>query len=148
MRAARMGRGRARPPPPPPPLPRRPSAFDKAISVLTDLVNQEPGWQDGPLLLAEAYAGAGRNADAIAWLEQHAPDNPRLLASLADFYEREHRWPEAAGAYQRALQRTPRNTQLKTRYASALMTAGGAANLGKARDVPNEVVSARAPQID
>ena len=122
----------------------RTGAFDQAIALLTDLLNQEPGWQDGPLMLAEAYAGAGRNADAIVWLEQRAPDDPRLLASLADFYEREHRWPDAAGAYGRALQRTPRNTELKTRYASALMTAGGAANLGKAREALTEVVTARA----
>lgn len=122
----------------------RTGAFDKAIALLVDLVNQAPGWQEGPLMLAEAYAGSGRNADAIAWFEQHAPDDPRLLSSLADFYEREHRWPEAAGAYQRALQRTPRNTELKTRYASALMTSGGTANLGKAREALEEVVSARA----
>ena len=40
----------------------RSSAYDKAIPLLTDLVNQEPGWQDGPLMLVEAYAGAGRSA--------------------------------------------------------------------------------------
>ena len=83
----------------------RSGAYDKAIPLLTDLVNQEPGWQDGPLMLAEAYAGAGRTSDAIAWLEERAADDPRLLPTLADFYERERRWPDAAGAYARALQR-------------------------------------------
>src|SRR6266508_6815973 len=63
----------------------RTSAFDKAVRLLTDLVNQEPGWQDGPMLLVEAYAGAGRTAYAIGWLEQHACNDPRLLPMLADF---------------------------------------------------------------
>src|SRR5437016_11574005 len=44
--------------------------FDKAILLLTDLVNQEPGWNDGPTLLAEAFAGAGRNDDATEGLER------------------------------------------------------------------------------
>ena len=46
----------------------RSGAFDKAIPLLTELVNQEPGWQDGPTLLAEAYAGAGRGkrSDCLA----------------------------------------------------------------------------------
>jgi len=121
----------------------RTSAFEKAIPLLTDLVTREPAWQDGPLLLAEAYAGAGRNVDAIAWLEQRVADDPRLLPALADFYEREHRWPDAVGAYQRALQLTPRNADVKTRYASALVSSGGTANLGKAREALKEVVSAR-----
>jgi tetratricopeptide (TPR) repeat protein len=51
----------------------RSNAYDKAIPLLTDLVNQEPGWQDGPLMLVEAYAGAGRSRDAIAWLEERTP---------------------------------------------------------------------------
>ena len=75
----------------------RSGAYDKAIPLLTDLVKQEPGWQDGPVLLAEAYAGAGRSSDAIAWLEERAPDDPRLLPTLGDFYERERRWADAAG---------------------------------------------------
>src|SRR6266511_1755517 len=85
----------------------RTRAFDKAVRLLTDLVNQEPGWQDGPMLLVEAYAGAGRTADAIGWLEQHAGNDPRLLPVLADFYERDRRWKDAADAYGRALQRAP-----------------------------------------
>src|SRR3954471_5004614 len=87
----------------------RTNAYDKAIPLLTDLVNQEPGWQDGPLMLVEAYAGAGRSRDAIAWLEERTAGDPRLLPALADFYERERRWPEAADAYARALQRAPRD---------------------------------------
>jgi tetratricopeptide (TPR) repeat protein len=74
----------------------RGASYEKAIPLLTDLVEEEPGWQDGPLMLAEAYAGAGRSKDAIAWLEERAPNDPRLLPALADFYERERRWPETA----------------------------------------------------
>ena len=58
----------------------RSNAYDKAIPLLADLVNQEPGWQDGPLLLVEAYAGAGRNRDAIAGSKSGA----RRSASAAD----------------------------------------------------------------
>jgi tetratricopeptide (TPR) repeat protein len=115
--------------------------YDKAIPMLTDLVSQEPGWQDGPAMLAEAYSGAGKTSDAIVWFEQHAADDPRLLPTLADFYERERRWSDAAAAYERALPRS-RNAELKARYASALLNAGGRQNLTKARDVLTEMTAA------
>jgi tetratricopeptide (TPR) repeat protein len=121
----------------------RSGAYDKAIRILSDLVNQEPGWQDGPMLLAEAYAGAGRTADGIAWLEGRAADDPRLLATLADFYERERRWNDAAAAYGKIVARAPRNLELKTRYAQALLNAGSRDNILKARDVLTEVVAGR-----
>ena len=57
--------------------------------MLTDLVKQEPSWQDGASLLVEAYAAAGRSAEAVEWLEEAAPDNPRLYATLAEFYGRQ-----------------------------------------------------------
>jgi tetratricopeptide (TPR) repeat protein len=123
----------------------RNGAYEKAIPILNDLVNQQPNWQDGPMMLAEAYAGAGRAKDAIVWLEQRTADDPRLLPALADFYEREHRWSDAASAYARALQRAPRNTDLKTRYAAALLNAGGRENVGKARDALTEVAGSNAP---
>ena len=125
----------------------RSGAYDKAVRLLSDLVNQEPGWQDGPLLLAEAYAGAGRSAEAITWLEGRAADDPRLLPALAEFYERERRWSDAAATYARVVQRAPRNMDVKTRYAQALLNAGGRSNIEKARDVLAEVTTARATDI-
>jgi tetratricopeptide (TPR) repeat protein len=125
----------------------RSGAYDKAIPLLSDLVNQEPGWQDGPMMLVEAYAGAGRSADAIVWLEERTPGDPRLLPALADFYERERRWKDAAAAYDRALQRAPRNSDLKARYASALMNAGGRENLEKARTALADVTTARPTDV-
>jgi tetratricopeptide (TPR) repeat protein len=125
----------------------RAGAFDKAIPLLTELVNEEPGWQDGPMMLVEAYSGAGRGKEAIAWLEERTEDDPRLLPALADFYERERRWPEAASTYARVLQRLPRNNDIKTRYAAALLNAGGRDNIVKARDALKEVTSgARTPE--
>ncbi len=121
-------------------------AYAKAIPLLSDLVKQEPGWPEGPALLAEAYAGAGRNGDAILWLEQAAPDDPPLYQTLAEFYEREHRWKNAADAYGKALENAPRNLDLKVRYASALVNAAGGAgrdDIIKARDVLKDVLSAR-----
>jgi tetratricopeptide (TPR) repeat protein len=116
----------------------------KAIPLLSDLVAQVPDWQDGPLLLAEAFAGSGRNADAITWLERIVEDRPQLYPTLADFYEREHRWKDAAGAYAEAVDVVPKGTQsrqLKLRYASALMNAGGREDMLKARDVLNELIA-------
>jgi tetratricopeptide (TPR) repeat protein len=118
-------------------------AFDKAIPLLVDLVNQEPGWSDGPSLLAQAYASAGRDADAIAWLERAAADDPELFTTLAGFYERGRRWNDAAEAYAHALAAQPRSSDLKAQYAAALMNVGGQDALGKARDLLAEVVAAR-----
>ena len=121
----------------------RTAAFDKAIPLLRDLTAKELGWQDGVTLLAEAYAGAGRNADAIAWLEEAAPDDPRLYATLADFYDRERRWKDAAGAYAIAVKRAPRELDLKMRYASSLLNSGSRNAATTARDVLTEVVGSR-----
>jgi tetratricopeptide (TPR) repeat protein len=118
-------------------------AFDKAIPLLTVLVNQEAQWQDGPMLLAEAYAGAGRIPEGIAWLEERAAGDPRLLPTLADFYEREHRWQDAADTYEKALRQTPRSPDLRTRYASALLNTGGRDQLTKARDVLVDITATR-----
>jgi tetratricopeptide (TPR) repeat protein len=126
----------------------RSNAFAKAVPLLIDLVNQEPGWQDGPLMLVEAFSGAGQSRDAIAWLEERTAGDPRLLPALADFYERERRWSDAAGAYARALQRTPRDNNLRTRYASALMNAGGRDNLEKARATLTDAVAGGRTQAD
>ncbi len=121
----------------------RTGAYTKAIPMLSELVNQEPGWQDGPRLLAQAYSGAGRNGDAIEWLAKAAPDDPQLYPTLADFYERERRWKEAADAYAHAIPIAPASADLKTRYASALLNSGGREEIGKARDVLKEILAAR-----
>jgi tetratricopeptide (TPR) repeat protein len=121
----------------------RAGSYDKAISLLTELVNQEPGWQEGPQLLVEAYASAGRNADAIKWLEQAVEADPRLYATLAGFFERDRRWKDAAGAFAEAVKATPRNPELKRQYAAALLNAGGRQAIGAARDVLTEVLSTR-----
>jgi tetratricopeptide (TPR) repeat protein len=117
--------------------------FDKAIQLLKDLVSQEPGWSDGPGLLAQAFAGAGRNDEAIEWLERETENDPDLFATLGNFYERERRWKEAAAAYGKAVQQAPRNADLKSRYVTALMNAGSREALTRARDVLKELVSAR-----
>ena len=51
-----------------------------------------------------------------------------LYPTLGDFYERERRWNEAAAAYAQAVSASPRNADLKTRYAQALLNAGGRDN--------------------
>ena len=121
----------------------RQMAWDKAIPVLVDLVRQQPGWLEGPRMLAQAYAGAGRIPEAISLLDEQASEDPSLLPTLADFYERQQRWEDAADAYARALDVAPRNTELKTRYAQVLLNAGGRDNLTKAREALNDLVSTR-----
>jgi tetratricopeptide (TPR) repeat protein len=118
-------------------------AYDKAIPLLTELVRQEPGWQDGAGLLVDAYVSAGRTAEAVSWLEQAAEDSPQLYSTLADLYGRQQRWDDAAKSYEQALQMSPRSFDLRVRYASMLMNAGGFDNVLKARTALREAIQMR-----
>jgi tetratricopeptide (TPR) repeat protein len=117
--------------------------YDKAITLLSDLVKQEPGWPDGPTLLVQAYSSAGRAADAIKWLEEAAQDNPQLYGTLAELYGRQRRWADAVTAYEQALKDAgPRNANtVRVGLATALLASGKPADLAKARDVLRQAVS-------
>jgi tetratricopeptide (TPR) repeat protein len=121
----------------------RARTYDKAIPLLRDLVIRERAWQEGVSLLTEAYVAAGKTAEGIAWLEETAPSDPRLYATLGDLYERERRWKDASSAYARAVERLPNNPDLKLRYASALLNAGGRDNVAKARSTLSDLVLSR-----
>ena len=119
------------------------SDYGKAIPLLSELVRQEEGWQDGPGLLVDAYVSAGRTADAIAWLQQAAPENPALYSTLADLFGREQRYDDAAKAYEEALRISSRSFDLRVRYASMLMNTGGVDNVLKARGALREAIQMR-----
>jgi tetratricopeptide (TPR) repeat protein len=119
-------------------------SYDKAIPVLADLVKQEPGWSEGPTLLIEAYAAAGRTNDAITWLEESAPDNPRLYAALGEFYARGRRWTDAATAYEKALEASPNSFDWRLGMAEALLNAGNRADITRSRDLLREAVRMKA----
>ncbi len=117
--------------------------YDKAIPLLTDIVKEAPTWRDGPTLLMQAYSGAGKSKEAVAWLEETAPDNPQLYATLAGFYARDRRWVDAVGAYEQGLKESPRSFDLRVSLGSTLMNTGNRADLLRARDVLREAVGIR-----
>ena len=118
--------------------------FDKAIPIISDIVKEAPAWRDGPSLLMEAYTGAGKAREAMAWLEESAPDNPQLYSSLAGAYARERRWVDAANAYELALKSSPRSFDLRVSLASMLMNTGSRADLLRGRDLLREAIAMRA----
>ncbi|HKT81924.1 MAG TPA: tetratricopeptide repeat protein, partial [Vicinamibacterales bacterium] len=117
--------------------------YDKAIPMLAELVKQEPGWQDGAMLLMQAYTAAGRTDEALKWLEESAPENPDLYETLADYYSRQRRFADAAEAYGKAVDADPRNPDLRLRYAGSLINAGTPDTIAKARDVLTESLALR-----
>ena len=119
-------------------------AYDKAIPLLTDLVNQEPGWQDGPLLLAEAYAGAGREPEAIAWLEERRPTIRGCCRRSPTSTSASAAGPTRPAPTRARLQRAPRNTDLKTALRVGADERRRPRELDKARDALNEVVGGAA----
>ena len=74
---------------------------EDAARVLRRLLNDEPDLPEASVLLARAETALGQPERAAAALEAVASGNPRLLASLAELYERQQRWPEAATTYER-----------------------------------------------
>ncbi len=113
----------------------RTGSRDKAIGVLSRLVVDEPGQPEPVGLLVQLYQQAGRPGDAVALLESVVADQPSFSASLGELYEKQQRWRDAAGAYERALALNPGNLDLTSRLAITWLSSGEAANTPRALDL-------------
>lgn len=104
--------------------------YPKAVASLRKVVDDQPGYAEGAMLLAAAQDGAGRTADAIGTLEatlEHNPNYFRASLRLAEFYERERRYADAADAYASAATANPR-IDVTAQRAAALINSGKAAD--------------------
>jgi tetratricopeptide (TPR) repeat protein len=93
------------------------------------------------VLLAAAQEGTGRTADAIDTLERVLVENPSFYRGqlrIAELYEQQQRWAEAATAYGRAQSLNPRAAGLTARRAAALINGRQTA---EARDLLQQAVS-------
>jgi len=115
---------------------------DKAIPVLRQLLADEPWLPQGVSMLAQAYTGAGRQDDAIALLRDAAAADPSFNESLGSAYEQAERWDEAAAAFEAASKQAPDDTDLRTRWAAALLNGSGRGNAGRARGLLLDVTKA------
>lgn len=103
----------------------RAGRHEMAIAALRHLVEQQPQYADGGMMLAAAQEAAGRVDDAIATLEATIQQNPSFLRGhmqLIELYEQRRRWKEAAAAYAVAQERNPKADLLRGR-ALALINA-------------------------
>ena len=119
----------------------------KAVDLLRQLVEDYPTTTEAWALLGEAHAAAGSADAAVTALEEGATFDPRLLFRLAEIYERQERWRDAADAYERAAALGPPSRELKGRWAGALLNAPGEDSAERARALLEEIVAA-APEDD
>lgn len=102
----------------------------KAVPLLRHIVNDQPGYAEGYLLLSQALQSSGDAAGAIAALSTAVDQDPtffRGLVALAQLYEGERRWADAADTWARAEKINPQNADLTARRVGALINAGKAA---------------------
>ena len=117
------------------------SDSDKAIALLEGLLEDEPGFSEAGLLLAQAYEQVGRIDDAVTTLEgvvQNDRPSARVLRRLGELYQRDGRGSDAIQAYERAVARSPRSTRTRRQLAGALLQDG---QTESARDVLSELVT-------
>ena len=104
-------------------------AFEKAVPLLARVVESQPALLDAAILLSTAQQGAGRSADAVATLQGVLAENPgsfRAQMRLAEIYEQDEQWNEAAEALAKAQTLNPRAPMIARRQAVALLSAGRA----------------------
>ena len=120
---------------------------DRAIGILEDLLEDEPGLVETGLLLSEALEAADRTEEAVAMLEGvigSARPSSRALGRLGELYGRLDRWRDAVGAYELAVGRNPRSTGIQRELANALLRAGQG---DRARDVLRGLSEARPDDV-
>lgn len=106
-----------------------------AVATLGRLIAYQPEAGEAHVLLARAETELGRPDRAAQVLERGAALNPRLLSPLAELLEQQHNWTDAARAYERLAAINPDSTDVKLRWATALLQAGDQDAARRARDL-------------
>src|SRR3954468_1556611 len=78
--------------------------YSKAVASLRKVVEDQPEYPEAAMLLAAAQEGSGQKADEIRTLETTLEANPtfyRGALRLAELYEEDRRYSDAADAYAR-----------------------------------------------
>jgi tetratricopeptide (TPR) repeat protein len=99
---------------------------DKAIALLTKLLDREAAVSEAALLLAQAHEQAGNPKRAMGALDSVAPGDPQYFGAQvakAELLERRGDWAGAAAAYGRALAHNPGATDVRLRQAAVLLSA-------------------------
>jgi tetratricopeptide (TPR) repeat protein len=123
-------------------------AFAKAVPLLQRVVADQPQFLEAAFLLSAAQEGSDRIEEATRTIEEVVRQNPgyyRGQLRVAELYEQQQRWQEAADAYARAQKLNARASALTTRRAAALINAGKSA---EARDLLQPAVAARSDKPD
>jgi tetratricopeptide (TPR) repeat protein len=115
---------------------------EDAVRMFKRVIEQQPEVAEASVLLARAESAAGRPERAVEALEAAADDNPRLLNTLAELYERQQRWREAASAYSRLSAITPGSVDTRIRWASALLQTEQTESIVEARDLLRRIAEA------
>ncbi|MDP1570682.1 MAG: tetratricopeptide repeat protein [Vicinamibacterales bacterium] len=116
---------------------------DEAVAVLDAVASQAPYLTEPFLLLAEAHTARNRITEATEAMGGAARANPRYYATLGDLFEQQRRWPEAAEAYQRALDESRgQNRDVRLRLAAALLNVPEGAGSARAEALLTEHLAA------
>lgn len=98
-----------------------------AVPLLRHIVDEQPGYSEGWLLLASAQETSG-NADAAAetltTATEYQPQFFGAATQLAELYQRRHQWAEAADAWKRALALQPNDLRMSFMLTEALRQSG------------------------
>lgn len=120
-------------------------SFAKAVPLLRRVVERQPSFVDAAMLLSAAQEGAGQPAQAIATLQKVLAENPgsfRAQMRIAEIYEQDEQWNEAANALARAQTLNPRAPMIARRRAVALLSAGRAP---ESRDLLQSTIASGRP---
>ncbi len=114
----------------------------KAVEVLHRVTEYEPDAGEAYVLLARAETALGHPDKAIEAVELAADGNPRLLPTLAQLYEDQKQWANAAHTYEQLSEVNPTSLDVKTRWAAALLQQDdNEASANKAKELLTEVTT-------
>jgi len=98
-----------------------------AVPLLRHVLDEQPSFDDGWLLLSSALEDSGHGDEAAQALQQALEQKPSLVRArvqLAELYEHERKWTQASDTWATVQEANPRNTTIASRRASALLNAG------------------------